>query len=102
MDVWDAERPGRIPTQSVGTRVIGAEAYRSAKAGDHSETIEAIELFLNVAEITMNREFFDEFNIGAKESHMMREIPMIIEKFIHRFNKRERTVNIIRTRDIQS
>lgn len=70
---------------------IGVEAYRSAKAGDHDETMEALKLFQNAAEITMRGPFMDEFGMGSKEAHMMmREFPMVIDHYIQRLDKSNR------------
>jgi hypothetical protein len=70
---------------------IGVEAYRTAKAGDHDETMEALKQFQNAAEITMRGPFMDEFGTGSKETHMMmREFPMAIDHYIQRLDNSNR------------
>lgn len=64
---------------------LGVEAYRTAKNGNHEATHEALQAFRNAAEVTFHGPFAEELGPMTKESHvMLRELPMIIDHYMHR------------------
>lgn len=67
---------------------IGAEAYRTAKAGNIEEAREALKMFRNAARFTMRGPFMEELGVSPKEMHMMfDELPMIIDHYMERWDR---------------
>ncbi len=67
---------------------LGLEAYRTAKSGNYRATHEALRIFRDAAEFTLRGPFLEEMGMLSKETHMMfRELPMIIDNYMHRFDK---------------
>lgn len=67
---------------------IGIEAYRTAKSGSIDDIQEAMRKFRDAAEFTVRGPFIEEMGIFPKEAHMMlRELPMIIEHYMHRIER---------------
>ena len=68
---------------------LGVETYRAAKSGTSKELMEALNSFRDAAEMTFHGPFMKEMGFMSKESHMMmREMPMIIDRYAHHFLER--------------
>jgi len=69
---------------------ILVEAYREIRAGDAKAGQKAIERLRRVTKVMGRGPFMDEMlGDGSKEAHMMmRELPMILDHFLHRFERR--------------
>lgn len=76
---------------------IGVEAYRTAKNDNFEETQEALRLFRDIADFTMQGPLSEEIGFSSKEANMMRELPMIINDYMHRMEK-SREKRIVRRR----
>lgn len=64
---------------------IGMETYRTIKTATPEESEKACHNFHRVMEFTMHGPFFEEF-MDSKEGYMvMRELPMILDKFMHNY-----------------
>lgn len=67
---------------------LGLEAYRAAKSGTSIELKEALRVFRDASEITFHGPFMKEMGFMSKDMHMMmRELPMIIDHYLHRYMK---------------
>lgn len=68
---------------------LGVEAYRVAKSGTKKELSDALRSFRDAAEMTFHGPFMKEMGYMSKDSHMMmREMPMVIDNYMHRFLER--------------
>lgn len=73
---------------------LGLEAYRAAKRGSNVELKEALRIFRDASEMTFHGPFAKEMGFISKENHrMMRELPMIIDHYLHRYAKLKESPN---------
>ncbi|MFZ5503129.1 MAG: toll/interleukin-1 receptor domain-containing protein [Pseudomonadota bacterium] len=71
---------------------LGLDAYRAAKSGSGIELKEALRIFRDASEMTFHGPFIKEFSFISKEKYMMmREFPMVIEHYLHRYSKLKET-----------
>lgn len=64
---------------------IGLETYRTVKTGNIDVMQEALREFREAFEVTLHAPFIEELALIPKEAQMMlRELPMIIDRYIHR------------------
>ena len=62
---------------------IGLDAYRTAKGRNTEHAHDALRVFRDAAEATVRLPFIEEMGIGGPETHvMMRELPMIINRYM--------------------
>lgn len=67
---------------------LGLEAYRAAKHGSSIELKEALRIFRDTSEMTINGPFMKELGFMSKDTLMtMRELPMVIDHYLHRYMK---------------
>ena len=67
---------------------LGLEAYRAAKSGSSIELKEALRVFRDASEMTFHGPFMKEMGLMSKDMHMMmRELPMVIDHYLHRYMK---------------
>ncbi len=67
---------------------IGMEAYRIAQNGGNKETKDALRMFRDAADYTINGPFMEEYGIYSKEIHRtMRELPEVIDHYMNRIDK---------------
>lgn len=73
---------------------LGLEAYRTSKSGSSLELKEALRIFRDASEVTFRGPFMQEVGFVSKESHMMmREMPMVIDHYLHRYMKLKEVSN---------
>ncbi len=78
---------------------LGLEAYRAAKSGNIDETHETLRVFRDASEFTMRGPLMEEMGLLPKEAHMMlRELPMIIDHYMHRLLDRPSRKRVERAR----
>jgi hypothetical protein len=70
---------------------VAVEAYREMRLGDAKATQKALERLRRVIKVMGRGPFMDDFMHESKEMHMvMRELPMMLDHFLHRFELRLR------------
>lgn len=77
---------------------LGMEAYRTAKAGDRRSTELAIMRFQHATDVALHGPWFDEMGVSKATYLFLRELPMLMDRFVHQSAEGKTAQRVFRRR----